>query len=367
MDDPNTSQGPEEPTQARPPISPGATPPPPPPQAPPPYYAAPPAPKGRGVLGRLFVSLLTAVMLLSVILNVYLWIFFSSVTGGPWEATYEEGDQDARIAIVPIKGVIDSQTASFVHTVVHQLKKDRPRAIVLRVDSGGGGVGASDRIFHELELLKKDPATKNIPIVASFGTMAASGGYYVAAPADFIMAEPTTLTGSIGVIAPFFEIKDMLDHIGLTPEVLKASTSPKKDLGSYLRKWEDDDRSRLTQLIDDAHARFKQIVAEGRGEKLKMPIDAVADGDVYTANEALDQGLVDAIGHLDAAIAKAMELAKIDPTVQPQITVFRPPYRVGLLSLVGGRAPDRPQISPEQVRNWIWELSSPRLEYRAWP
>lgn len=355
----NPARGPIEPSGASLPLPP-----------PPSYYSPPPLSKGRGVAGRLFVSILTALLLFSIVLNGYLWMFFNTVTSGPWEATYGDGQKDQRIIIVPIKGIINADTAAFMHTVTRQLREDRPeaiRAIVLRVDSGGGGVGASDRIYHALQQLKNDERTAHIKIVASFGGVAASGGYYISVPADFIMAEPTTLTGSIGVLAPFFEIKDLLDHIGITPEVLKASDSPKKDIGSYMRKWEPKDRKRFTELIDDAHARFKQIVQEGRAEKLTSPISAVADGDVFTAAEAHSHGLVDAIGYLDDAINKAKELAEIDPAVQPKVTVIRPPYSMSITSFLDGHLDTQTMLSPELLRQWILELSSPRLAYRMWP
>lgn len=351
---------------ARPPVDPVSLRPPPPPSSyPPPAYVASPPSKARGLLGRLFVSLVSALLLGSIALNAYLFIFMKNVTSGPWETEYETGEGEQRIAIVPIEGMIDETTVSFVQEVTQQILEKPPAALVLRVDSGGGGVGASDRIWHALQRLRSDPRTKQIPVVASFGSMAASGGYYVSAGCNHIMAEPTTLTGSIGVIAPFMEFSDLLAKIGVTPEVVIASQSPRKDVGSAIRKWTPDDRTRLTQVIDHAHKQFKSIVARGRKDKLKSDIDVLGDGDIFTADEALAEGLVDEIGYIDDAIAKAAALAGLPANVRPRITIFRAPYGVGLLGLIGGRHGQMP--TPDDLRSWLWALTEPRLAYRVHP
>ena len=357
--------------QARPPVEAGGSLPPPPP--PPPGYMYPPPPpqhRGRSMAGRLFVSLLTALLLCSIILNGYLGVYFVRTTSGPWEATYEDGEAGQRIAVIPVTGLINEKTAWFVRSALQHLRSDPPAAIILRVDSGGGLIGACDMIWHELKRFKDAEPTKGIPIVASFGTVAASGGYYVSALADHIIAEPVTVTGSIGVMAPIFTIDRLLDKVGITPEVLVAPKSPNKDLANNIaRPWTDKDRNKIREQLNRAHDRFVTVVFEGRREKLgnRQTAEDLASGDVYSTEEAIKLKLVDSEGYMDSAIAQAMALAKIDPTVQPKVTIIKPPYSLNLLNFVGGRQDAPTSLSAAQVRDWLWELATPRLAYRMWP
>jgi len=337
---------------------------------PPPAYPHPYAPvpsKGRSLLGRFFISIVSALLLGSLVLNIYLYMFVSNVTSGAWETSYEGGDSADRIAVLPIEGVIDEGKAQFVHDVAQHVLANPPKALILRIDSGGGGVGASDRIWHELERLRLDPRTETMPIVASFGSMAASGGYYVAAHCNAIVAEPTTLTGSIGVIAPFMEISDLLTKIGVTPEVVIASESPQKDVGSAIRKWRPEDRTRLTEVLDHAHKKFKEIVRSGRQGKLKLGIDVLGDGSIFTADEAYSNGLVDQLGYLDDAIKKAASLADLGEDASPSVTIFRAPYGVGLLNLVGGQHAAFRMPTADEIRTTLWALTEPHLAYRVRP
>jgi protease-4 len=186
------------------------------------------------------------------------------------------------------------------------------KAIVLRIDSPGGGVVASDEIYHALTQVDK-------PIVVSMGSLAASGGYYIAAPADYIYATPYTLTGSIGVISQFFVAEDLLEDIGVDVVVITAGDV--KDFGSFHREMTDEERAYWQALIDEIHGGFIERVAEGRD----MPVEdvrAIADGRVILGEEAVDLGLVDEIGYLEDAVAKAGELGGIGPS--PNVVELRP-------------------------------------------
>ena len=341
----------------------------PPPPAYVPAYAAPPSPsRSRSILGRLFVSLVTGVLLCSIVINIYLWLFFQSVTGGPWETLYEPGDSEQRIVILPIMNTIDESTAVFVRTALRHLRESPPAAVVLRVDSGGGFVGPCDRIWHLIQSFQSDQATKSIPVVASFGTVAASGGYYVSTSADYIFAEPITTTGSIGVMVPMFTIDRLLEKIGITPEVLVATESPEKDVANDItRSWNEHDRMKVLEQLDKAHDRFLEIVHLGRQKHLSP--EAVADlgqGDIYTTEEAIRNKLIDGEGYLDDAIAKAKALAGLGSSVAPKVTIIKPPYSMNLLSMMG-RTNDAPSMWPAgQLKDLIWGLSTPRLAYRMW-
>jgi protease-4 len=180
------------------------------------------------------------------------------------------------------------------------------RAIVLRIDSPGGGVVPSQEIFEEVQKIRADGRQK---IVASMGSVAASGGYYIAAATDRIVANPGTITGSIGVIMETANVKGLLDKIGVEPIVIKAGEH--KDIGSPFRKLEPDDRRILEELLNDVHTQFIEAVARGRN----LPAERVrelADGRIFTGRQAKDFGLVDDLGNLQDTIQAAAELAGIE-------------------------------------------------------
>jgi protease-4 len=186
------------------------------------------------------------------------------------------------------------------------------KAIVLRIDSPGGGVVASDEIYHALTGVDK-------PVVVSMGSLAASGGYYIAAPADYIYATPYTLTGSIGVISQFFVAEDLLEDIGVDVVVITAGDV--KDFGSFHREMTEEERAYWQALIDKIHAGFIRRVAEGRDMSVE-DVRAIADGSVFLGEEAVDLGLVDEIGYLDDAVSMAGQLGGIGPN--PTVVELRP-------------------------------------------
>jgi protease-4 len=306
-------------------------------------------------------GLITSTFIFSIVLNIYLVMMVASMFAGPSESTYAEGDRRRRIVIVPINGAIGDQTAKFVHAALKRLRDDPPKAVILRVDSPGGGVAASDRIWHELVQFKQET---QIPLVASFGASATSGGYYISAPADHILAEPTTVTGSIGVIAQAFTLQELLHKVGITPEIVAATAATKKDRLNPMREWTDEDRAVLRKILDDAYERFVDVVAQGRQGRLTAEeVRALATGEVYTCAQAISNKLVDEQGYLDAAIAKAKELAGIPADVTPMVTTMAPSESLGWLGLLRGPGQDLDAVSGRQLRQWLQELMVPRIEY----
>jgi protease-4 len=286
---------------------------------------------------------------------------------GPQETTYLKGDNASRIVILPVNGLINDATANAIHESLDALRANPPKAVILRVDSGGGGVAAADRIWHEIKQFKAD---LKIPIVASFGSMAASGGYYISMNCDYIYAEPTTITGSVGVIAEAFTVQDLLKKVGVTPEVIIATKATKKDSLSPFRAWTDRDRSELRGILDNAYVRFVNIVAEGRSKVLTHEqVETLATGEPFTTTQAIDNKLVDAEGYMDAAIAKAKELAGLSATSKPQVNMLSPRKGFSLLRLVGMGKSDVPvsgqMFSSEHLRQLAGELAMPRIEYTA--
>lgn len=367
LDQPQPPQG--QPPQSRPPIDPSfsAPPPPPPPPAqgyPQPYYGPPPKATG-GVASKVATSLIATIFVSSIILNIYFAVIFSqSVSLGPVvEQTHQEGQTEKRIAILPLIGVINDDTAVFVRQVMQAMEDNPPAALVLRVDSGGGSVGASDRIWHTINTFRE--AHPDVKIVASYGSYAASGGYYVSAMADEIYAEPTCVTGSIGVMGQLFTVGGLLEKIGVEPVTMVATGSPDKDRANDItRSWTDRDREVVQVLLDSAHDRFVQVVAQGRASVLsEEEVRQLATGRIFTAKEALEAKLVDEIGYLDDAIIKAAQLAGLPAGVQPHVTIFSK-HRSILDALIGVNQAELPTFSTEQARALLTELGVPRLDYR---
>jgi protease-4 len=195
-------------------------------------------------------------------------------------------------------------------------KEEKAKAVVLRVDSPGGSVAASQEIFEAVKSLKE---TK--PVVVSMGTVAASGGYYIAAPASRIVANAGTITGSIGVRMDLVNVQDLLGWARLKAVTLKSGAL--KDVGSPTRPMTAEERAYLEGILRAMHAQFKKAVAENRGLDPR-DVEALADGRVFTGEEALSHKLVDELGSLDRAVKVAAELAGIKEEPEPYYPEGKP-------------------------------------------
>ncbi|HZP43586.1 MAG TPA: signal peptide peptidase SppA [Candidatus Binatia bacterium] len=240
----------------------------------------------------------------------------------PLEETTLEGKGRAKILLVDVSGVISDEpsrrafglveTESTLARIKSELEKaaddSRVKALVVRVNSPGGGVTASDEIYGELRRFKVE---EKRPIVAALGDVAASGGYYVACAADTIVAAPTTVTGSIGVILMNLNVEGLLGKIGVRNETFKAGLH--KDILSPLRGVTPEERRIVQSIMDGLHARFIAVVKEGRGPHLddgRLP--ELTDGRIFDATQALRAGLVDEIGSLRDAIEAAKKAAGVE-------------------------------------------------------
>jgi protease-4 len=229
------------------------------------------------------------------------WLMIYLLSG--WLGSRPSFAVGAKVGVIEISGVITSSRL-INERIVRFKEDDSIKAVVLRVESPGGGVGPSQEIYSEVKKLAKAK-----PVVVSMGAVAASGGYYVAAPAAKILANPGTITGSIGVIMEFTNIRELLDKIGLSNHVIKSGEH--KDLGSPIRPMTQAERKLIQTMIDDVHSQFVQAVAEGRRLDPKK-VEILADGRIYTGAQALAEGLVDRLGNLQDAVDVAAELAGID-------------------------------------------------------
>jgi protease IV len=223
------------------------------------------------------------------------------------------------VGVVEIVGaIIDSRR------VVEQLKEfreeDNIKAIVLRIESPGGGVGPSQEIYREIR-----KASGEKKVIASMGAVAASGGYYVAAACDGIVANPGTITGSIGVIMGYTNIEALLEKIGLSPVVVKSGQF--KDIGSPARPMSNEERNLLQELTQTIHSQFVADIAAGRNIE-EAQVRAVADGRIFTGQDAMEYGFVDRLGNLQDAIQWAGELGGIEGKIE---TVYPEKERLSLL------------------------------------
>jgi protease-4 len=247
-------------------------------------------------------TLIVLAVLASVIggfLLIFTFLIFGQ-SGGQFEIT-GQGD---KIALVEITGEILSSEEA-----VAEIKKHREnrsiRAILLRIDSPGGGVVASQEIYDEVRKTRDG----GMPVVASMGSVAASGGYYVACGASLIIANPGTLTGSIGVISQFLTIDSLLGRVGIDAKTIKSGKY--KDAGSPFRRMSREDQAYFQDLMDVVHGQFMNVVAEQRDMDIET-VEGLADGRVFTGEDAYRIGLVDTLGTYEDAIAATGRIAGIE-------------------------------------------------------
>lgn len=224
---------------------------------------------------------------------------------GKRDATFRFGEQ---VGVIEITGVITDPKETLTQLKEFRNNKD-VKAIVLRINSPGGGVGPSQEIYEEV---RKTSRVKKI--VASMGAIAASGGYYVASAADHIMASPGSITGSIGVIMEFANFQELFKKIGVSAFVLKSGEY--KDIGFPLRKMTPQEKALLQAFIDNVHQQFVAAVAQAR-KISKEKIQAIADGRILSGEQAKVLGLLDSLGNFEDAIAMAANLGGIkgEPSV----------------------------------------------------
>lgn len=228
----------------------------------------------------------------------FLWVYNTTVI------TESPMFTDDRIALIRIEGVIlDSKDT------IDELKRYREnpaiKAILLRIDSPGGAVVPSQEIYEEIKKAREGGKKK---VVSSMGTLAASGGYYIASASDKIVANPGTLTGSIGVIMELANVEGLMKKIGVESMVIKSGTH--KDLASPFRKMRKEERQILQNVMDDVHEQFIQVVSEGRGMSISK-VRSLADGRIFTGRQARQIGLVDELGDLQDAIRITASLVGI--------------------------------------------------------
>ena len=234
------------------------------------------------------------------LLTVYFFTIIISVIYGRGIT----GQKSGKIGLIKIEGIIIS-SSSTVDQLNSVKENNAIKAVVLRIDSPGGSVAPSQEIYSEIVKLKKETKKK---VVASMANTAASGGYYIACAADKIIANPGTITGSIGVITRIPNLRGLFDKIGYDEQIVKSGKF--KDIGSSSRELTKEEKKILQDTTDDIHQQFIEAVAESRnmtGEDVKK----IADGRIFTGRQAMENHLIDGLGTIEDAIDLAAELAGI--------------------------------------------------------
>ncbi len=286
-------------------------------------------------------------LVVSLLFNLGLMVGLASKSSGRvhvksepvFEEQFVEGAEgsDNKIALIDLTGVISSSIQgqageSMVEDAVGKLKQAREdhsiRAIVLHIDSPGGEVNASDIIYHEVV---KTRAVK--PVVVYMGSVAASGGYYVAVGADYIMASDLTITGSIGVILQTLNYKDLIQKIGVKAVTFKSGRY--KDLLNGARDMTPEEEKLVQEMIDSTYNKFVGLVAKERKLSVDELKSGIADGRILSGEQARQAKLVDGLGYMEDAITQAKERAKIK---EAQVVRLRPTFSFGQLLRIFGKS-----------------------------
>ena len=284
-----------------------------------------------------------------------------------------EGSGAAKILMLDLSGVLAEESVSLslgappprvplLARVREELRRaeedERVRALIVRINSPGGTITASDIVYREIQAFK---ARRKIPVVAAIMDVGASGGYYAALAADAILANPTTVTGSIGVVMLTVNTQGLMEKIGVAPLAIKSGD--KKDAGSPFRRLTDEERAIFQSVIDEMYGRFVRLIAESR----KIPeerVRALADGRIYTAEQARTLGLVDRVGYLDEAVEMAKQAAGL---AEARVVMYRRPreYRANFYSTAPAPAPTG-EVALAQLAALVGG-AGPRFFYLWWP
>ncbi|MGA2605765.1 MAG: signal peptide peptidase SppA [Verrucomicrobiia bacterium] len=330
----------------------------------PPYLVSQPPPPPRRTGWIVYAVIVTFFLFLSVLANL---VLFAAAFGGAgtetisvtrhgrYEERYLEGEEDAKdkIAVIYVTGVISTTEDGYsgeegmVGDIENQLQQavddKRVKAIILRIDSPGGEVVASDTIYQAVVA-----AREKKPVVANINTMGASGAYYVAVGADYIVANELSITGSIGVIMESFTVSGLADKIGVKFYTFKSGKY--KDILNPTREPTEDEKALVQGMVMEVYDKFVGIVAEERDMKVDDLKNGLADGRILSGKQALEAGFVDGLGYFEDAIDKAEELASIK---RARVIRYVEPFSLrNLFRLMGSndKAKIQIQLTPNEFK-----------------
>jgi protease-4 len=267
---------------------------------------------------------------------------------------------EGKIAIIRLEGTILSGEGFIKHQIEQVIKDKSVKGVVLRINSPGGLVAASDLIYHQLSQMRDERGEEGtqLPMVVSMGGLAASGGYYAAMAVgdtpDSVYAEPSTWTGSIGVIIPHYNFAGFLKDHGIEEDSIRSH--PLKGMGSLARKLKPEEEKILQGLVDSFFTKFKDIVQSGRPKMSREQIDSVATGQVFTMEQALANGLVDKEGYLEDAIRGVIGMAGLS---ESQVRVVEYQKQPTLIDLFLAEAKQQPSLDVSTLLN----ATTPQAHY----
>ncbi|MGD1277938.1 MAG: S49 family peptidase [Tepidisphaeraceae bacterium] len=275
-----------------------------------------PPPRRRSAWRIIGMLILIVVLAFSVLLNFVQFGAALGGVGGVREITIVPGDLQNKIAVVPVTGLILDNSASAFDQVLRQIEKDATvKALVVEIDTPGGEASAADEMYHRLLRFKQTTkdAGKHVPVVVAMRGLATSGAYYLACAGDYLFAEPTTLTGNIGVLLPRINLSKFIQEHGITETTLSSTTSGHsyKNAGSMLQPPNPQDEAYLQGLIDGMFVQFKAAVQAGRAGKLNDASGDVFSGKAFVADEAKLRGLIDQIDYPEKAYDYAASAAGV--------------------------------------------------------
>ena len=341
---PPAGQGPIDPRGAfSPPPAPGQTqgppmqqqfmPPPPPMGFPPPGWYPPPR-QGRGFARVMLTTFASTLFGLSLMLNIYLLVISGLMSDRSGKSdTIVDGDAKQVVAVVPIiNQLITAKDAESLDKLLKEVEDNtNVKALVLRIDTPGGEVAPSDEMYHRI--LQFKASRPGVPVVVSMGSLATSGGYYTACAADWLIAEPTTLTANIGVLEESVNISKLADKYGIQDTTLHSTGADYKTSGSWMKPPTPQDIIYMTGLLDAIADQFHNAVKTGRGSRITAPLVDVFNAQAYTAQAALKMGLVDQIGYAEDAYKYAATKAGLN-----NMTVMKYEEPSSLLKLLSAKS-----------------------------
>jgi protease-4 len=287
---------------------------------------------------------------------------------GPLEEKQIGGTGTGKVVLVELAGLITSQEEDGLFSrpsLVAQVKEalikagedSKVKAVILKINSPGGTVTASDVLYHEVRAFREK---HKVPVIASIMDVGASGGYYVAAAADKIVAHPSSVTGSLGVIMVTVNAKGLLEKIGVEASVV--TSGPRKDMGSPFRPMTDEERGIFQSVIDSFYNRFLTVIKDGRRNLGSEEVRRLADGRIYSGEQAKALGLIDSVGYLEDAIDLAKRQAGLS---EARVMVYRTPgeFKQNIYSrMFGGMS----ALATLDVMA-LARAGSPQFMYLWWP
>lgn len=293
---------------------------------------------------------------------------FDGGAKAPLEESLLQGERGPKILLIDINGPIDDEApfadqlfgveplgmVARMREVLDRAREDEEvQGLLLRIDSPGGTATASEQIYTEILRFKQE---RKVPVLAQLLSMATSGGYYIAMAADAVIAHPTAVTGSIGVVYSSVSFAGLMDKLGIENQTIKAGEY--KDMGSPLGRLSSDERAQLQAIVDDLHLRFRTIVERGRPDLTPARVRELADGRIYSAPQAVENGLVDRLGTLHDSVR---ELERRMSVREARVVGYHRPREVrrNLYSRASGSPP---RMESDPLTAWSGALTLERLE-----